>query len=75
MSGHTKGCSHGFNYPMVDCGQCIQRSRAQLLEALEAVLADHDERVGIYGESEQQPNRLRVMEEARAAIQAAKGSA
>ena len=40
------------------------------LEALRDVLADHNERVSIYGEAEQQPHRVRVMDAGKAALQA-----
>ncbi len=45
----------------------------ELLDALQDIIADHDERVALYPESETQPRRLEVMGIASAAIARATG--
>jgi hypothetical protein len=47
----------------------------ELLEALKAVLKDHDGRVAAYGTMESQPCRVEVMEQARVTIAKATGPA
>lgn len=39
-----------------------------LMLAIYAVLSDHEERLRMYPEAEGQPHRLKVMEQARAAL-------
>ena len=46
----------------------MQTTINELLEALRDVLADHDERMRLYPEKNDQPNRLHVMGAARTAI-------
>ncbi len=62
--------------PMCGCtlfqeyGPC---AGADLLEKSRQVLSDHNERVGVYGELENQPNREHVMGLLSAAIAKAEG--
>ena len=49
----------------------LTADRDALLQALKAILYDHDDRGRIYPQSESQPNRVAVMEQGRKAIKKA----
>lgn len=50
-----------------------RRAVPDCLTALVAIIADHDERLEIYPDTEVQPNRVKVMQDGRAAIAKATG--
>ena len=67
-------CAEGWDYHRsLGVALCpLHAAAPALLEALEDVLADHEDRAAAYGVEEEQPHRIYVMTKARAAIAQAK---